>query len=194
MPNMEILNKKIILASKSPRRSILLKEAGFSFEIKTKDVNEDYPSDMDADEVAPFLAEKKAEECKVFLTSDEQILLTADSVVILDNKIYGKPANKEDAFHILRSLSGNIHKVITGVCLLSKNKKRVFSGISLVHFQPLTDQEIHYYIENFKPFDKAGAYAIQEWIGLCKISKIEGTYSNIMGLPMEQVFRELSQF
>lgn len=191
---MEILNKKIILASKSPRRSHLLREAGFNFEIKTQDVEESYPDDLPADDVAPFLAEKKAMACTGFLTADDEIVLTADSVVILDEKIYGKPADYEDGMRILRELSGRVHKVITGVCLLSTTKKKVFADVALVHFQPLSDEEIRYYLDHYAPFDKAGAYAIQEWIGLCKISKIEGTYSNIMGLPMERLYRELQQF
>ena len=188
---MEILNKKIILSSKSPRRKQLLEQAGFTFEIRTKEVEENYPDDLPVSEVAPYLAEKKAIACASFLDTEEAILLAADSVVILNEKIYGKPIDFDDAFQILKELSGNIHEVITGVCLLSKKKKKIFAGHSKVHFQPLSDEEINYYLTTCKPYDKAGAYAIQEWIGLCKISKIEGTYSNIMGLPMEEVYREL---
>ncbi len=188
---MEILNKKIILASKSPRRKHLLEQAGFNIEIKTKEVEENYPAGLPVAEVAPYLAEKKAMACMDFLTTENDLLLAADSVVILNDKIYGKPADYKDAFQILRELSGNVHEVITGVCLLSKKRKKIFSGLSRVHFQPITDAEISYYLKTCQPYDKAGAYAIQEWIGLCKISKIEGTYSNIMGLPMEEVYREL---
>ena len=191
---LEIFNKKIILASKSPRRSHLLREAGFDFEIKTKEVEESYPDALPADDVAPFLAEKKAMACFEFLHSEEQILLTADSVVILDEVIYGKPVDYQDAVHILTHLSGRVHKVITGVCLLSLTKKKVFAEVAHVHFEPLNEEEIRYYLDHYAPFDKAGAYAIQEWIGLCKISKIEGTYTNIMGLPMEMVYRELAGF
>ena len=191
---MEILKKNIILASKSPRRKQLLEQAGFTISIKTKEVEEDYPTEMPVVNVASYLADKKAMACMDFLQSENDILLTADSVVILNNKIYGKPADFNDAYNILTELSSNVHQVITGVCLLSKIKKRLFSGISLVHFQPLSHEEIVYYIEKYKPYDKAGSYAIQEWIGLCKISKIEGTFSNIMGLPMEDVYRELSSF
>lgn len=187
-------NKKIILASKSPRRSLLLNQAGFSFEIKTKDVEESYPDNLPALDVAPFLAEKKANACMDFLTAENEILLTADSVVILDNIIYGKPEDYEDAKRILSNLSGRIHEVVTGVCLASLNKKKVFASVSKVHFNTLTNEEIEYYIEKEKPYDKAGSYAIQEWIGLCKISKIDGTYSNIMGLPMEAVYKELIAF
>ena len=114
--------------------------------------------------------------------------------MVLREKIYGKPTDYEDAVHTLQQLSGNTHQVITGVCLLSKDKKRSFSGISKVHFAKLNRQEIDYYLSQYQPYDKAGAYAIQEWIGLCKIKHIEGTYSNIMGLPMELVFRELIEF
>ncbi|MCB0517608.1 MAG: septum formation protein Maf [Lewinellaceae bacterium] len=191
---MDIFNKKIILASKSPRRSQLLRDAGFQIEIKTKEVEEVYPEDMPADAVAPYLAEVKAMACRDFLTSDEEILLASDCVVILDGKIYGKPTDMEDAKRILMELSGRVHTVMTGVCLLSRNKKRIFSAVSQVHFERLSEEEIHYYLEKFQPFDKAGSYAIQEWIGLCKISKIEGTYSNIMGLPMDCVYRELMAF
>jgi septum formation protein len=172
----------------------LLAQAGFSFEVRTKEVEENYPSGMPCDEVAQYLAEKKALACTDFLQHDDEILLSADSVVILDEKIYGKPVDYQDAVQILTELSGRVHRVITGVCLLSKVKKRVFADVAHVHFQPISEVEIRYYIDTCQPFDKAGAYAIQEWIGLCKISKIEGTYSNIMGLPMEAVFRELEQF
>ena len=191
---MEILNRKIILASKSPRRKQLLEQAGFLIEIKTKNVKENYPETLKSKEVAPFLAEKKAMACADFLESSDDLLLAADSVVILNDKIYGKPTDYADAFKILKELSGKIHDVITGVCFLSKNKKKVFSGLSKVHFRDMSDEEIAYYINTCQPYDKAGAYAIQEWIGLCKISKIEGTYSNIMGLPMEDVYRELAEW
>ena len=190
---MDILKKKIILASQSPRRSQLLEQAGFHFEVKVKPIDETFPEDMPVDEVAPYLARQKAEAARAFITSDE-IILTADSVVILGNTIYGKPVDFEDARRILRALSGNTHRVITGCCLLSKDRERVFSGESKVEFGPLSDEEIDYYIQTYQPYDKAGAYAIQEWIGLCKIDRIEGTYSNIMGLPVDLVYRELANF
>ena len=186
-------NRKIILASKSPRRSQLLKEAGFEFEVKTREINEDYPATLAAKDVAAYLAVKKALGVQDFITDDE-IILTSDTVVVLGDEIFGKPTDFKDAKRILRKLSGRTHEVITGVCLLSKNKKRVFEGISKVHFNTLSETEIDYYINEFKPYDKAGAYAIQEWIGLCKIKKIEGTYSNIMGLPIDLVYKELNNF
>ncbi len=190
---MKIFQRKIILASKSPRRKQLLTEAGFDFEIRVRSIDESYPDDMAVQDVAPFLAEQKAEAAKDLIHGAE-ILLTADSVVILDETIYGKPKDRADAIHILRQLSGKTHQVITGVCLYSSAKKRVFAGISNVHMAPLSEEEILFYVDRYQPFDKAGAYAIQEWIGLCKISKIEGTYSNIMGLPMSQLYWELEQF
>ena len=184
---------KIILASKSPRRSQLLKEAGFDFVVKTKEVEETYPSDLETDEVAEYLAIKKAHASKEFIEKDT-VLLAADSIVTLENKIYGKPKTEEDAFQILSTLSGKEHKVITGVCLLSHEKEVSFSSISIVQFEQLSEEEIRFYIEKFKPFDKAGAYAIQEWIGLTKIRKIEGLYSNIMGLPVADVYKALLEF
>lgn len=191
---MNPLKRKIILASKSPRRSHLLQQAGFQFEVKTKEVEENYPPDLPSSEVAAYLARKKAMAAKPFLSQDDEVLLAADSIVIQDDIIYGKPEDYKEAFKILKSLSGRMHQVITGVCLLSTQREKVFSSIAKVYFENLTDAEISYYIENYQPFDKAGAYAIQEWIGLCKISKIEGTYTNIMGLPVEQVYRELLNF
>lgn len=188
-----MINRKIILASKSPRRSQLLRQSGFNFDIQTRDIEETYPSTLPAEEVAEYLAEKKAEGVRDFIKSDE-IILTSDTTVVMGNTIFGKPKDARDAFDILRTLSGKSHKVITGVCLLSKDKKRIFKGVSTVLFDKLSDKEIHYYIDNYKPFDKAGAYAIQEWIGLCKIKKVKGTYSNIVGLPMRKVYKELMKF
>ncbi len=190
---MQFTEKKIILASKSPRRSSLLKEAGIPFEIKLEEVEETYPPELPVEEVAPFLARKKAKAAEHFLEPDS-IILASDSVVILDDVIYGKPEGYEGAFEMLRTLSGREHRVITGVCLLSLEKERVFSDTAYVHFDHLSDEEIDYYIRRYEPFDKAGSYAIQEWIGLCKISHIEGAYSNIMGLPMHAVCRELLAF
>lgn len=184
---------KLILASKSPRRSQLLTEAGFTFTIRTKEVEENYPKKLSPKKVPLFLAEKKATACADFLKKG-QILLAADTIVTKGKKIYEKPKDKTDAVRILKKLSGSWHKVITGVCLLSKKKKVSFIGVSKVKLEVLSTREIDYYIEQFQPYDKAGAYAIQEWIGLCKISKIKGTYSNIMGLPVDLVYRHLREF
>jgi septum formation protein len=185
---------KVILASASPRRSKLLAEAGFDFDIKVSNIQEDYPSTLKVNEVAPYLAEKKAEASRQFITNDNEIVLAADSVVIAKNKIYGKPTDYQDAFNILRVLSGRKHRVMTGVCLLSNAKKVVFSGVSQVWFDEMTDEEIDFYIQKYQPYDKAGAYAIQEWVGLCKIRRIEGTHFNIMGLPIDLVYKELWKF
>lgn len=184
---------QLILASKSPRRSQLLTEAGFQFEIKTKDVKEDYPKQLTPQQVPLFLAEKKAKACQDFLQKGK-IILAADTIVAKGKNIYEKPTDKKDAERILTKLSGKWHEVITGVCLLSKKKKVSFIGVSKVKLTKLSTTEIDYYIEQFQPYDKAGAYAIQEWIGLCKISKIKGTYSNIMGLPVDLVYRQLRKF
>ena len=181
------------MASQSPRRKQLLAEAGFEFEIKPTDVEETYPEDLDVREVPAFLAIKKAKAALQFI-ENEEVIVASDCVVILENKIYGKPTDFGDAVNILTALSGKMHEVITGVCLLSKEKQVVFSGVSKVFFKTLTRDEIEFYINTYKPFDKAGAYAIQEWIGLTKIAKIEGTYSNIMGLPMDLVYDELMKF
>lgn len=182
---------EIILASKSPRRSQLLSQAGLPFRIEALDVEESYPADMPVAEVPVFLAQKKANAARSLLKEDHEVILAADSVVILDNKIYGKPTDVEDAKRILSELSGREHQVITGVCLLGKEREIAFGDLTKVKFAELSTEEIEYYIEHYQPFDKAGSYAIQEWIGLCKIEKIEGTYANVMGLPVERVWKAL---
>ncbi len=192
---MDILNRPIILASKSPRRKHLLTEAGFvNFKVKTKEVEESYPSDMPPHEVAQYLAEKKALACIDFLTKEEEVLIAADSIVILEDEIFEKPVDRKDAIRILSALSDKKHQVITGICLLSQSKKVSFSGVSDVYLHPLSMEEIKYYIDHYQPYDKAGAYAIQEWIGHCKIEKIEGTHPNIMGLPVALIYRHLQAF
>lgn len=185
-------NHALILASNSPRRSELLTRAGIPFTIRTQDVEEIYPDDLPTAEVAEFLAKLKANAARPTL-GEKEIILGADSIVILDDTIYGKPKDTADAHRILSELSGRMHQVITGVCLISKEKEVSFSAVSKVWMGKLSAEEITYYIENYKPFDKAGAYAIQEWIGLCKIEKIEGTYDNIMGLPVGAVYRALEE-
>lgn len=191
---MNTLQRKLILASKSPRRSFLLKQAGFEFEVNAVDIDEDnYPKDLPVEEVAAYLAREKAQAAKHFITSNE-IIIASDSVVILDNEIFGKPTDYNDALRILRALSGHMHRVITGVCLLSAEKEEVFSEVAKVYMDELSDEEIDYYIHTYQPYDKAGAYAIQEWIGLCKVSKIEGTTANIMGLPVSLVYQKLQLF
>ena len=186
-------NYRIILASKSPRRRQLLEEAGLPFEVKTLEVEENYPEDLAAEEVAVYLAQKKARASQVFLESDNDIILAADSVVILNGVIYGKPEDEAEAKAMLAKLSGEEHQVITGVCLLTKAREIAFGDLTKVKFATLSEADIHYYVSKFQPFDKAGSYAIQEWIGLCKIEKIEGTYANVMGLPVERVWKALQE-
>jgi septum formation protein len=186
-------DRPIILASKSPRRSQLLREAGFDFTVQTFDVDESFSSDMPCEEVAPWLAQKKA-QAAAHLIQDKEIVLSADSVVILDNTIYNKPADEAEAFSMLRDLSGRQHLVVTGVCLLSKEREIVTAGHTKVWFAPLSDEEIRYYIHNWHPYDKAGSYGAQDWIGHCKITRIEGTFQNVMGLPVDLVYAALEEF
>lgn len=186
---------KILLASQSPRRSQLLRESGFTnFTIRPTDSDETLPPQYPVEKAAAFLADMKAEAARAWLVDDEEIILAADTTVVLNNEIYNKPLDFQDAQRILRQLSGNVHKVITGVCLLSKKKKRVFSDVAKVHFDALSEADIAFYITNYHPFDKAGAYAVQDWIGHCKIKRIEGSYENIMGLPTHKVYNELIKY
>jgi septum formation protein len=188
-----MFSRPLILASKSPRRSQLLREAGIDFSVYPMDVNEDFPANMPVDQVAAYLAQRKALAAAPIIKGDE-VILAADSVVILDDVIYNKPADYQEAFRMIRRLSGRQHTVVTGVCLLAREQSRVFSGISRVTFAELSDEEIDYYIRTCKPYDKAGAYGVQEWIGLCKITHIEGTYANVMGLPVDLVYHALKDF
>lgn len=187
------MSRPIILASKSPRRSQLLREAGFDFRVESFDVDESFPPDMPPEEVAPWLAQRKAEAAAHLILKDE-IILTADSVVILEGTIYNKPADYQEAFGMIRALSGKQHTVITGVCLLSKEKEKVLAGVTKVWFSELSDEEIDYYIKTCAPFDKAGSYGAQDWIGHCKITRIEGTFQNVMGLPVDLVYAALQTF
>ena len=185
--------RPLILASKSPRRSQLLREAGFEFSVIGIDIDESFPADMPSETVAPWLAQRKA-EAAAHLIRDNEIVLSADSVVILDGIIYNKPADYEEAFAMIRALSGRQHTVITGVCLRAKEKERVFSGVTQVWFAELSDHEVDYYIRTCEPYDKAGSYGAQDWIGHCKITRIEGTFQNVMGLPVDLVYAELKNF
>lgn len=190
MPNP--LDCRIILASKSPRRSQLLEQAGFNFSVRTQDVPEDYDPATPILKISELLAERKAEGAAQYLAEGD-VVLAADSLVIHDEEIFEKPTDKEDARRMLRRLGDSVHTVTTGVCLLSKKDKRCFTGTALVYCSPVTDAEIDYYIDTYQPFDKAGAYGIQEWFGLCKIHRIEGTYPSVMGLPTDLVYFNLSQ-
>jgi len=192
LPNLK--NKKILLASKSPRRKQLLEEAGFKFEIITsKEVEEIIPNNIPNNEVAIYLSELKANAYKNDLLRNE-ILISADTIVCLENEILGKPKGYDDAFRMLSNLSSKEHKVITGVTICSNTKQVSFAGETSVKFKNLTEEEINYYITNYKPYDKAGSYGIQEWIGYIGITEIKGSYFNVMGLPIQMVYECLISF
>ena len=176
---------KIILASQSPRRKQLLQQAEIEFEIVVADVDESNPPGMPGADVPVHLAKLKADT--VMHLVEDAIVIAADTVVLLDDKILGKPRDEEDAREMLRQLSGRMHTVVTGVCIQSDSKQICFSTETKVYFRSLTREQIAYYVESYKPFDKAGAYAIQEWIGMVGIEKINGDYYNVMGLPIGEV-------
>jgi septum formation protein len=185
--------KKLILASQSPRRKELLKGLGFDFEVRTKDTNEDFPEDLDASEVAGYLSKKKAKAFAQEIGPNE-IVVTSDTVVILEGKILGKPLDKEEAFEMLSGLSGKNHLVTTAVTFLSSDKILTLSDTAKVYFKELSVEEIEYYISRYQPFDKAGAYGIQEWIGFVGVEKIEGSYFTVMGLPIHIVYDVLKKW
>tara|TARA_B100000809_G_scaffold47690_1_gene42362 strand:- start:22929 stop:23507 length:579 start_codon:yes stop_codon:yes gene_type:complete len=189
----ENISWNIILASKSPRRQNLLKELGFEFEIKTKEIEEIYPPELQKEEVAVFLSELKASAFKQDLQKND-LVLTSDTIVCLADEIIGKPTDRSDAIKMLGKLSGNKHEVITAVTLLSKEKQHTFYDVTEVDFKDLSSEEIEYYIDKYEPFDKAGSYGIQEWIGYIGIEKINGSYFNVMGLPVKRVYDEILVF
>ncbi len=186
----EINRYRIILASGSPRRRQLLEELGIRFEVVHRDWNENYPDGLQGAEIALYVATMKAETFRGQLQEDV-IIITADTIVWCNDRILDKPSDEAEAAEIISKISGNTHEVITGVCLLYAGGLRSFYSSTKVTFEKLTPAEIEYYVSNFKPFDKAGAYGIQEWIGLAACSRIEGSYFNVMGLPVEKVYHEL---
>jgi septum formation protein len=188
-----IPKQHIILASKSPRRQQLLKELGWEFTILTKDIDESFPDDLKREHVALYLCEHKAKAFNDVL-SDDTIVITADTIVCLDDLIINKPEDANDAHRMLRLLSGRQHDVYTGVCISSPDKTKSFFVKSSVFFKELSNEEIDYYITVYRPFDKAGAYGIQEWIGFIGIEKIEGSYFNVMGLPVKEVYEAVLSF
>ena len=183
------MDKKIILASNSPRRRQLLAGLGIPFEVKTIDgVDESYPDGLEPEKTAEYIANEKSLAYEI---SPDEILITADTIVLCDGVILGKPIDEADAWRMLKAISGKTHKVITGVCLRSTEHKSLFSVSTEVAFKQLTDEEIGYYIENYAPYDKAGAYGIQEWIGFVGVTSISGSYFNVMGLPVQRIYEEL---
>ncbi len=186
-------NYRLILASGSPRRQELLQQAGFNFEVRVKTIEETYPEALPKEEIAAFLAKMKAKAFDGELQQNE-LLITADTVVILGKEELQKPRNFEEAYTMLSKLSGNMHRVITGMCLCSREKEVVFSDTTNVHFRELSESEKENYIKNYKPFDKAGGYGIQEWIGMLGIERIEGSFYNVMGLPLHTLYQQLKLF
>lgn len=182
-----------ILASKSPRRRQLLQSLGIEFQVKTKEINEHFPPNMHRYDIPVFLAEMKSHPFIGMLKKND-LLITADTIVWLDGEVLGKPGDAREAKKMLMQLSGNEHEVISGVCLTSQKKKQTFYSATSVQFKNLNKTEIDYYIENFKPFDKAGSYGIQEWIGTIGITRIEGSYYNVMGLPIQKLYEEILKF
>jgi len=184
---------KIILASQSPRRQMLLKGLDIPFEIRLMDVEENYPSHLKKEDIALYLSELKASAFNETM-DDKTLVITADTIVCINNKVLGKPKDFDDAVNILTQLSGNMHEVITGVCLKTREKTKSFYALTKVYFKKLSQKEIKYYITNYKPYDKAGAYGAQEWIGYIAIERIEGSYFNVMGLPTRLLYEELMKF
>lgn len=183
-------HKNIILASGSPRRQQFFKEMDIPFSIQLKEIEEVYPNDLKAEEITNYLAALKAKAFEGTLQEND-ILVTSDTIVWLDGNALGKPKDRTDAVAMLQKLSNQTHEVITSVCLKSIAKTEIFHCVTKVTFTALTDEAIHYYIEKYEPFDKAGSYGIQDWIGLIGISKIEGSYTNVVGLPTELLFKKI---
>ncbi len=182
----------LILASSSPRRQYLMREAGYDFTVEKPDIDESFPKELPVEQVAKYLASKKAEYFRIELHNE--IVITADTVVILDNTILNKPENRDEAISMLSRLSGRTHLVMTGVCILSSGKEESFDDTTEVTFKKLSPAEIEFYVDTYKPFDKAGAYGAQDWIGLVAIEKIIGSYFNVMGLPMHKVYEHLKHW
>lgn len=183
----------IILASKSPRRQHMLKDLGLNFEIQTKETEETYPSDMEVEQIPIYLAEQKALAFKNEI-KDNELIITADTIVAKDEEVLGKPSDRQHAEEMLYKLSGRSHRVISGVSLYTKEKMVSFNCITNVFFKSLTEEEINYYLDTYKPFDKAGAYGIQEWIGYIGVERVEGSFYNVVGLPIQQLYKHLTEF
>jgi septum formation protein len=185
-------NHKIILASGSPRRQQFFKELNIPFTIKLYDVNEVYPKELHKEEISEYLAQLKAAPFQGQLSNDE-IVITADTIVWLDQEALGKPKNREMAFEMLQKLSGRQHEVITSICIKTNTYEKIISDSTSVSFSKLTNEEINHYIDAYEPFDKAGSYGIQEWIGFIGVEKIEGSYFNVMGLPVHKLYQILRE-
>lgn len=190
---MELLNKyRVVLASGSPRRKELLQSLGLKFEVEVKkDISENYPTDLPAEKISEYVSREKAEAYEV---AEGELLITADTTVVLDGEALGKPCDADEAKAMLRKLSGRKHLVVTGVTLTTVGRQRSFSAVTEVEFDTLDEAEIDYYVDTFKPLDKAGAYGIQEWIGCAAVKGISGSFYNVMGLPVQRLYAELKAF
>lgn len=187
-------NYKIILASNSPRRKELLAGIDVDFEVRViQDIDESFPADLPTKEIAEYISRKKAAVYQKKMADDE-LIITADTIVVLDSEVMGKPHDEADASRMLHELSGRTHQVITGVTLTTTTRQQSFSVETDVTFKTLSDEEINYYVQRYKPFDKAGAYGIQEWIGHIGVTGLQGSYFNVMGLPVQRIYEALRQF
>lgn len=184
---------RIILASNSPRRRELLSGLGVDYEVKTlPGIEENYPDNLQGDEIPVYIAREKAEAYRPYIQKDE-LIITADTIVYLDRQVLGKPKDEADAARMLRLLSGRVHQVITGVCITTADTQRAFATTTDVTFDTLSEEEINYYVTNYRPLDKAGAYGVQEWIGFIGVTRLEGSYFNVMGLPVQRLYKELKK-
>ena len=185
---------RIILASNSPRRKELLAGLEREFEVRTlSGIDESYPAELQGEDIPMYIASKKAEAYRQTMAEDE-LIITADTIVYLDGSVLGKPSDEADAYRMLKALSGRTHEVITGVCIVTEEKTTAFAATSKVTFAELKDDEIQHYISTYHPLDKAGAYGIQEWIGFIGVKGLEGSYFNVMGLPIQRLYEELRNF
>lgn len=184
---------KVILASNSPRRKELLAGLGVDYEVRTlPDVDESYPETLQGADIPLYIAKEKA-DAYVAMMQPGELMITADTIVWLDDKVLGKPWDREDALQMLRTMSGRTHEVFTGVCITTTDWQRSFTAQTEVRFATLSEEEIAYYVDNFQPMDKAGAYGVQEWIGFIGVENISGSYYNIMGLPVQRIYNELKR-
>lgn len=188
----KLKNYNVILASGSPRRHQFFKDLNINFEVRLKEIEEIYPKELKAEEITDFLADLKSKPFDNELTKKD-LLITSDTIVWFENEALGKPKNEQEAFNMLQRMSGKTHKVITSISIKTMLFQNIFNDTTIVEFKKLSDKEINYYIKNYQPFDKAGAYGIQEWIGKIGINKIEGSYFNVMGLPIHKLYEELSK-
>mgnify|MGYP002096081074 FL=1 len=192
-PLENIQHYKIVLASNSPRRKELLSGLNLEYTVRVlPDIDESYPDTLKGEEIPMYISREKAEAYRNSMAEDE-LIITADTVVCINEKVLGKPRTQEEAKEMLRELSGKTHQVITGVCLMTCGLQRTFSATTQVTFDVLTEDEIEFYVEKFRPLDKAGAYGVQEWIGFVGVSRLEGSYFNVMGLPVQRLYQELKK-